>query len=785
MLRNIPSPEEFFGYAPGSDRMMTHWQELCDYYRLLASRSDRLKLVEVGKSTEGNDFILLFISERENLENLERYREISCKMADPRGLSAEEIDSLAGEGRAVCMQGYGLHSNEVGGPHAAPYIVYDLITAEDGELKRILDNVIFIMSPCSEPDGQILFTEWYRKWKGTEFEGCYSPQLRHNYAGHSNNRDAINECVIESVYLNDVLIRSWKPQVFQDHHHQCPYDPRMSISPFCDPIHPAIAPMVQREGALYGAEMAYALSRAGRRGIVSGGDLRFSDYPITTFYGNARLHNACGMLTESADVAIARPLYIESDARRGVITSANPDPFEGGEWHLSDIVSQIRIASIALLSAMARDPKRVLKSMSEKALSQTARGAASGEKFYLIPKSQHDPSARHRLLGLMKNQEIELFELSRELEIGGRKYERGTVAVPLAQPYFAAVDLFCNPRPLPINDFMARDKLGMPLVTDDANVCVALSMGVRVDVAGEDIPSDALAEYRHGEYACSLSAEENERYVEVNRRLARGERVWRLKNGDFDLSGSKSGTPVKRLKIGLYKTRYTGNEEEGFTRNLLRRAGFDYRIVYQNELCAGEIPDVDVLIFAGEPYRYLTGSKKPPRGVVNGYVTLPDEYYEGLGEIGVSALRRFVEGGGRVLAWTESVVYLNEKLGLGLKFPAWKLPDNEFSTLGSHVRICYSDSPLTLGLEREGTVYHRAKTMFELPSDSKVEVFARYAERDVLANGFIIGEEHLAGKSAALRATLGDGELILLGFDPQYRLQQDVSFKLIFNTLFL
>ena len=785
MFEGIPSPEEYFGYSPGSDYTMTHWCELLGYYKLLANRSDRLKLVEVGKSTEGNDFILLFISEKSNLDDLEHYREISCKMADPRGLSREEIDALADEGRAVCMQGYGLHSNEVGGPLAAPYIVYDLITAEGGELKRILDNVIFIMSPCSEPDGQILFTEWYRKWKGTEFEGSYSPQLRHNYAGHSNNRDAINECVIESVYLNDVLIREWKPQVFQDHHHQCPYDPRMSISPFCDPIHPAIAPMVQREGALYGAEMAYALSRAGRRGIVSGGDVRFSDYPITTFYGNARLHNACGMLTESADVAIARPLYIDSDARRGIISSANPDPWEGGEWHLSDIVSQMRISSIALLSAIARDPSRVLRSMAEKALSQTARGEASKEKFYLIRANQHDPSARHRLLGLMKNQGLDILELTRDVKIGGAVYERGTVAVPLDQPYYAVVDLFCNSRPLPINEFVHRDELGMPLVTDDANVCVALSMGIKVEAAGEEIPSDALTEYRHGEYVCSLSAEENESYVEVNRRLASGERVWRLDDGSFDTSGTRGGTLVKRKKIGLYKTRYTGNEEEGFTRNLLRRAGFDYRIVHQNELCRGDIPDVDVLIFAGEPYRYLTGSPLPPRGIVNGYVTLPDEYYEGLGEVGVNALRRFIEGGGRVLAWTESTVFLAECLGIKIEFPSLKTRADEFSTLGSHVRIRYSDSPITLGLERDSTVYHRAKTLFELPCESEIEVFAHYAEHDVLANGFIIGKEHLAGKPAALRAKLGSGELILLGFDPQYRLQQDVSFKLIFNALLL
>jgi hypothetical protein len=332
---------------------------------------------------------------------------------------------------------------------------------------------------------------------------------------------------------------------------------------------------------------------------------------------------------------------------------------------------------------------------------------------------------------------------------------------------------------------MARDGLGMPLVTDDANVCVALSMGVNVEIAGESIPSEALAEYRHGEYECHLTARENESYVRVNGHLANGEPVWRLENGDFNLSGTVGGTAVKRLKIGLYKTRYTGNEEEGFTRNMLRRAGFDYRIVYQNELCAGEVPDVDVLIFAGESYTNLEGIPTPPRGVVNGYVTLPDEYYEGLGEIGVSALRRFIEGGGRVLAWTESAVYLNEKLGLGLEFPTWKLQGNEFSTLGSHVRICYSDSPLTLGLPRESTVYHRAKTVFDVPDSGEIEVFARYAEENVLANGFIIGEEHLAGKPAAARVPLGEGELILLGFDPQYRLQQDVSFKLIFNTLFL
>lgn len=304
MMRKIPTPEEFFGFKPGSDRKMIRWEKLLEYYYSLEKLSDRIKIVEMGPSSEGNPFIMMFVSEKENLENLEYYREISLKMADPRGLSEEEIDDLASRGKAVCMQNYGLHSNEVGGPQMVPLMVYDLITAESGKLKRILDNVIFIICPCSEPDGEIIFTDWFYKYLGTEYEGVVSPYLRHNWAGHSNNRDSIRECLIESVYLNDMLIRNWKPQAYQDHHHSWAWEERMYLAPKCDPIYEHYSPIIQRETALYGAKMAQDLSLAGRRGITLGHpDFAFA--PITAFYNNAQLHNIAGMLTENADCEIA------------------------------------------------------------------------------------------------------------------------------------------------------------------------------------------------------------------------------------------------------------------------------------------------------------------------------------------------------------------------------------------------------------------------------------------------------------------------------------------------
>ena len=217
-MGHLKTPKEYFGKQPGDDRVMIHWDQLCAYYREADKLSDRMILEKKGKTSEGNDFLIIYVSAPENLSRIEEYRQISMKLADPRGLTQTEIDTLAGNGKPIVFQSYGLHSNEVGGPQMVPLMLYELLTSEEERIKKILNEVIFIISPCSEPDGEIIFTEWYNKHLGTNFEGCYAPYLRHNYAGHANNRDALRESVIESRHLNDIIIRRFMPQIVQDHH---------------------------------------------------------------------------------------------------------------------------------------------------------------------------------------------------------------------------------------------------------------------------------------------------------------------------------------------------------------------------------------------------------------------------------------------------------------------------------------------------------------------------------------------------------------------------------------
>jgi hypothetical protein len=175
---DITSPEEFFGFQLGSDRKLARWDKIVEYFELLESESDEIDVIDLGPSTEGNPFLLVIITSAENLADLENLRQINHRLTDPRGIPVEQIKELVSEGKVVISQSMSLHATEVGGTQMAPELAYDLISRDDEETQRILDNVIYLMFPSFNPDGQIMVTDWYNKWVGTEYEAAGLPQSR-------------------------------------------------------------------------------------------------------------------------------------------------------------------------------------------------------------------------------------------------------------------------------------------------------------------------------------------------------------------------------------------------------------------------------------------------------------------------------------------------------------------------------------------------------------------------------------------------------------------------------
>ncbi|HID15305.1 MAG TPA: peptidase M14 family protein, partial [Candidatus Atribacteria bacterium] len=157
----IPSPKEFFGFEMGEDRKLARWDKIVEYFYLLDKLSDRIKVVELGKTTEGNPFLLAYISSPRNLKNLEKYRRISYTLATPIELSEERAERLIKQGKAVVAITNSLHATEVGGTQMAVELAYELVTSDDVRIREILNNVIILLFPCFNPDGQIMVTDWY------------------------------------------------------------------------------------------------------------------------------------------------------------------------------------------------------------------------------------------------------------------------------------------------------------------------------------------------------------------------------------------------------------------------------------------------------------------------------------------------------------------------------------------------------------------------------------------------------------------------------------------------
>src|SRR3954452_22085565 len=216
--QTIPTPESILGHKPGDDFYLANYDESRDYFHKLAAASNRIKLITVGKTTRGLDWEIAIISSPANLAKLDRYKDISQKLAHGRGLDDAAAHALAREGKAIVHIDGGLHSTEVAGAQQSILLAYKLVSTQgDPDIDAILDNVILMLWPTLNPDGQEQVVSWYRRNVGTPFEVAPLPDLYQEYVGHDNNRDGYMNNMLESRNVTRTEIE-WDPVIFYCSH---------------------------------------------------------------------------------------------------------------------------------------------------------------------------------------------------------------------------------------------------------------------------------------------------------------------------------------------------------------------------------------------------------------------------------------------------------------------------------------------------------------------------------------------------------------------------------------
>src|SRR5436305_7890771 len=420
----IPSPRSVLGFNPGDDRTIADWKQISDYLSRLDKASDRVQVQTIGTSTLGRTMIAAFISAPENIRNLDKYKAIQARLADPRKVATDaERDQLIRDGKTVVVISCSIHSTEIVASQMAPQLAYNLATANDADTLSILRNTILILVPSPNPDGVDIVANWYRKTLGTPNEGREPPELYHHYAGHDDNRDWFMLDLKETRNITRLFWKEWFPEIVYDIHQQGSNGSRFFVPPFYDPPNPHIAPLLLREVGLIGHKMAADVTAAGFKGILT------NALYDTWWHGGFRtapyFHNSIGILTEASSARIMTPSNVTREqlarsSTRGMASAMEattnfPNPWPGGAWHPRDIMQMELIACHSMLSLASNYREDYLRNFYELGKANIASSSSAEPIAYLIPAGQGRDENVAKMIGTLVEQGGDIYRLDHEL----------------------------------------------------------------------------------------------------------------------------------------------------------------------------------------------------------------------------------------------------------------------------------------------------------------------------------------------------------------------------------
>ena len=425
------APDQYFGIHIGADGELARYPKIVDYLQHLSKATNRVKFEEIGKTTMGNPYVLATISAPENLAKLNRLVEINRRLADPRGLSEAEAKRLAQEGRAFYFVYGTIHSTEVGNTQSLIEIAHRLATDSSPEIKQILDNVVILLVPSQNPDGQYLVVDHWYKTKGTPFTRTY-PDLYHKYVGHDDNRDWFMFTQKET-RLAIQIHSKYKPIITHDMHQQGSGGSRIFVPPFDDPYDPNVHPIVAQGIMTAGQAMASALVSEGKGGVewLARYDLWAPARQYMLYHGQPRI------LTEIASVNLADPLVNADGSPMGPQEARwnFPLPYRKSAWRLRDIVDYGNTAALAGMAHVAKYRTAWLENFYRIHADWVNRTEAP--YAFVVPAAQRDPFETFEMLDILRIGEVEIHQAKAAFKAGGRDYAAGSWVIKTAQPYGA------------------------------------------------------------------------------------------------------------------------------------------------------------------------------------------------------------------------------------------------------------------------------------------------------------------------------------------------------------
>lgn len=847
-LGDLPTPESFFGFQPGADQKLIAYEQTMDYLKLLEGQSEMIYIMETGQTELGKPMYLVFISSAGNLQNLDRLKAINRRLALDPEIPEGERQALIREGKTFLIATMSMHANETGPAQAVPLIVYNLVSGAEPNMTEYLNDMVLMIVPSHNPDGQDMVVEHYNKYLGTPYEGSSHPGVYHKYVGHNINRDFITLSMKENQSISDIYSREWFPHVLIEKHQMGMTGVRYFVPPNHDPIAENIDESLWNWSWVFGSNMSRDMTASGLSGISQ--QYIFDNYwPGST--ETSLWKNTISLLSEAASVQLATPVFVEpnelqvggkglSDYNKSINM---PIPWPGGWWRLGDIVQYEIESTYSLIRTCARQREEILTSRNDLVRKEVERGRTEAPFFYILPARQHDQGELVGLLQLLDRHGVKLYRLSQDATIEGRAFKAGEFVIPMAQPIRPFIKEVMESQAYPVRRYTPGGEIIEPY--DITSWSLPLHRGItsfEVTMKQEGLeamltpvlPAEVLPERDEaaGEYLV-FSANNNESFSMAFRAMDKGIEVFRssedltaegqqLPAGSFlirinnrsrgdlqEILGAMVTEPIPLQnqpegftklslpRIALVET-WLHDMDAGWARYLFDSYGIPYKVVRPSEVAELELKEkFDVVIFAdsGKDQLMQGTSQRGEQYYIPFY---PREYVKGMGKEGWQNVLGFLQDGGKILSWGRSVDLFaglmepkepQESFRFPVSNTAQSLERQGLKIPGSLLQIkLLPDHPLTLGMPESIGVFHRSNVILQttIPTfDMDRRVIGSFPENDILMSGYAEKEEMLEKAPAMVWLKKGMGQVVLYSFVPNFRGSTPVANKLIFNALLL
>lgn len=590
----VPSPKQHFGFNIGDNYQLANYTQTEAYFKKVAASSDRVKLVDIGPTEEGRRQYMVVVSSPENIKNLSKYQDISQRLARAENLTDAQANALAKEGKAVVWIDGGLHANETVGAHQLIETIWQFVSKQDAETKRILDDVI-ILFVHANPDGQELQSNWYMRNADTLKRSLSQlPRLYQKYIGHDNNRDFYMNNMKESQNISRQQYIEWMPQIVYNHHQAGPAGSVVAGPPYRDPFNFVYDPILITSLDAVGAAMNNRLNVEDKPGFTSRTGSQFSTWWNGGLRTTAYFHNIIGLLTEI--IGSPTPASVPLVTSRLIPNTATPNPVTPQRWLFRQSIDYSVSMNYAVLDYAQRNREHLLYniykmgknsidagnknhwSLSPKkieaiteAYKKDQRPARAGEtasetsttnsnnipvkyfndvfkdsslrdpRGYIISSDQPDFPTAIKFVNALLMSGIKIHKATSDFSVEGKNYPAGSYVVKASQAFRPhVIDMF-EPQEHP-NDFQYPG--GPPIAPyDAAGWTPAYSMGFKFDrilnafdgpfqpISYGDLQKPA-ATFAIAKSAAGyiLDARTNNSFVAVNDLLKAGAEVYRIEN---------------------------------------------------------------------------------------------------------------------------------------------------------------------------------------------------------------------------------------------------------------